>query len=156
MEDTIKGISEFVMKTVNEQEDGLYKMHTDKVLGKDMLNKRLIIIMEYMNHTFRALINDNDPYIVGSFNKMDGLKHSKVCLIKIIMMLLKGFYESTDFSGADVSSRDEYIVFVNYNLIIYLKGIKERLVSVLEHECKTKDIKQFDPNEPLFAVSTEE
>lgn len=149
-EGVYKGITEFILNTLNEQEGSLYKIFGEKLKEKYMVATRVKIAMEYMNQTYKALIKNDNTYLVESFNKMSGLNHSKICLIKIVLQLLQGFYESTDFTGADVSSYEEYMIFINYNLVIYLNGMKEKIKTVLGHECKTIDISNCNPNDTLF------
>lgn len=153
MEATIDGIIEYIKRTITGQESGLYKRFGGIIVDPMFVNVRLSALADYMNVTYVSLILDDDEYVTNSFNKMDGLKHSKICLLNILFAIIKKFYETNDYSIMKNNSYDSYMLSLRMILYVKMNEVKEMLKETLNHKCTGIDIKTCNPNEPMFIIT---
>jgi len=149
---------DFSIITIKGHESVLYKAcGTILSLSRSFLTTNVIgsmfssIVTDYLNHCYRSLILDDDAYVTTKFNEMTStMDHSKICLLNIIANIIKILFENIDRSNLDISTYEKYMNCITYQLNNSREKIIQNLSRSLSHECSGDDIKQQDPNQPMF------
>lgn len=151
-------IVDFSINTIAGQESGLYKSYgTILPLTRNFLKTTMIgsmfsgIIANYLNRCYRSLILDDDEYVTTKFNEMTSImNHSKICFLNIIAEVIKVLFENINRATLDISTYEKYMNCIMSQLNNSKDELIDTLSHSLSHECEGDDIKQHNPDKPMF------
>jgi hypothetical protein len=148
-------LTNFIFATVRGQLSGFYKLYQKKV--KDIINPNIImqVVANYYNVCYKALILKNDEYVTENFNSFtECLNHSEVCLLHILNNLTVLLYEKIDFDKLNYDDYSKYMLNITLLLEIQKQNTVDSIKNIIGHDCKGINIKECDPNIPLFIIKT--
>lgn len=153
-------IINFAVETISGQMSGLYKAITSGMLqgvNKPALKSGVVssvfsqTIPSYLNQCYRGLIRGDDRNVVAKFKEMtDLMKHSEICLLNMIAMLITELIGNIDLLQLDTDTLDAYMFSVRSQLVRAKNQYIDKLAQSLHHDCSGEDIKKCDPDVPMF------
>jgi hypothetical protein len=148
----------FVSDIMIGAERGLYK-NLYHILKENFKDNHIFAIafadfyITYFNSAYQALITDGDPYFVEQFGKLHQiLSHSYICLLNIVFALTTTTHQSLDRDKFDLSNLDNFTLSIAKEIADKLESQRPMLLSTVNHKCNGEDIKNYDPNEPMFIM----
>ena len=76
--------------------------------------------------------------------------HSEICLLNIIAMVIQNIHLVIDRSKFDTSNIDNYLASFDREFEKTTLPMIILLLFTLSHKCNGKNIKECDPNSPMF------
>lgn len=146
-------LTDFIYSTVKGQLSGFYKLYKEKV--KDMINPNIImlVVANYYNYCYKALILQNDDYVIEHFNSfVKCLNHSEICLLHILNKTTTITYSIIDLNKVNYDDYSKYMLNVTFQLELQRKNMVNSIKNSINHACKGLNIKNCDPDTPLFII----
>ena len=142
-EQLAKILREKIKYLILQSESEIYKYNDNKS------SRSLLYVMNTLNYYYKSLILDSDKNVTDLFSEVTAcMNHSEICLLNIMFRVIHIILQNIDRSKLDNSTYLGYIFSLNYVLELNLdQFVKPDLFS---HECNGDDIKECDPNIPLF------
>lgn len=114
-------------------------------------------IVDYLNSCYRSLILCDSAYITYHFSKMKRCyNHSEICLLNIIALVIKAFHLTLDRRAYDISGDiDAYLSSFDRQFEILSLPMIMIVSCTLSHKCVGKNIKECDPQIPMFSESSQ-
>lgn len=107
-------IRKFIEETIHGQFSGLYKRGIIQSLSQNDFKARYaIILVNYYNVVYDAIVQGNDEYFVNYFNKFCELvDHSKTYYLNILMQATLKAYANINIDDLDKNSYDGFMTSV--------------------------------------------
>ena len=127
-------------------EKSLYMIYRKEILKYRKTNYKQSVVDEY-NRLYYQLISD-DPNTTERFKLFS--PHSLVCVLETAFAATIEFSSKIDIDYLNVATAADYIDGIEEQLTELVEMINDSGLINMEHECDREDIKNYNPNIPLF------